>query len=515
MAKQIKKTTKKGELPDFVAKALYSEYGSNVNKNIAIEFELTIGQVAKMTMLVADLYNKKFPIDQIDKLIGDELGLEGKRAKQLSIELLGKRFLLVDEKWFNGEALNKFKSLGGKIKQYVDDINKHIEGVLAEQAMHDTAKSFVQRDLAEMKKKAYDDAEEEIEEEERTPEQERHSANNVMKSMVLQVFESKSYDLKIRINIRITTLLLEDKERKEIHKELVEALYHNQEKITKADLVINGKSVDPTIDNWLSDFVGVVGAEANVSSIKKAEYFTNSKNMQKVTPEERKLLDQLFRLYGALKNFYHDLERKDLGDIYIFPFTEEEQKAFVDDMQAEVDAQAKQNPQAKASGDGKAAAPVDIMSLYADKPSDRKKIDEAKKTFAEETRKEYDKIADKLEMELLNRKKHNILACLELLAEIGAMDNVLARDQRYQKYLTGYFKRNNLQGEGVEFKKNPYQMKYIQMFLKFVLLERLGIDQTEGARIAANISNIFMANGVSAYGQLAYLDLSDNKFKWT
>ena len=61
--------------------------------------------------------------------------------------------------------------------------------------------------------------------------------------------------------------------------------------------------------------------------------------------------------------------------------------------------------------------------------------------------------------------------------------------------MKGFFKRNNLQGEEIEFKKNPHQAKYVQYFLKFVYLERLGMAEAEGARLAANISNVFMQKG--------------------
>ena len=41
------------------------------------------------------------------------------------------------------------------------------------------------------------------------------------------------------------------------------------------------------------------------------------------------------------------------------------------------------------------------------------------------------------------------------------------------------------------------------------------MTETEGARLAANISNIFMQKGMPQYAQLAFLDLHDHKFKWS
>ena len=91
----------------------------------------------------------------------------------------------------------------------------------------------------------------------------------------------------------------------------------------------------------------------------------------------------------------------------------------------------------------------------------------------------------------------------------------MAKDARFSSLLNGYFKRNNLQSEQEAFKLDPYQAKYIQHFLKYVFLERIGLSETDGARFAVKLSNIFRSKGASQYAQLAYLDLEDNKFKWT
>jgi len=91
---------------------------------------------------------------------------------------------------------------------------------------------------------------------------------------------------------------------------------------------------------------------------------------------------------------------------------------------------------------------------------------------------------------------------------------VLANDQRYRSYLTGYFKRNNLAAEAAEFARDPHNAKFLKHFLRFVFLERLGMAESEGARLAANLSNVFLANGSFEYGELAYLDLNDRTFKW-
>ena len=231
-------------------------------------------------------------------------------------------------------------------------------------------------------------------------------------------------------------------------------------------------------------------------------------------------MDNVLKLYFAIKNFYFSLSKYDLSDIYIFPFSEEEQMDFVNQLkeQAGLDdvplAAPFGAPLGATRGDTIVVA-VDIEELFKDKPEDRLKIMQEKKRIVEATRKEYDKVADEFELALLNRKRHIIIACLEILAEVGALDNLLVEDSRFQNLLLGYFKRNNLPAEQVAFKANPYQGKYVQAFVKFVFLERLGLTENEGGRLAANLSNIFRNHGAKEYGQLSYLDLSDNKFKWT
>jgi hypothetical protein len=255
-----------------------------------------------------------------------------------------------------------------------------------------------------------------------------------------------------------------------------------------------------------------MGIEAVANAIQRARYFTESPNVKALSAEQKKALESLVKLFTAVKNFYENVAKMDLADVYIFPFSDEEQQALAKEIEAQKVESAPAPIEAAESPAEKKE--TDIVSLYQDKPADRSKIDAEKQKLIQATRKEFDKMADWLENAIRLRKKHLTLACLEILAEVGALDNLISADKRYQDLQLGYYKRNNLTGEAVSYKKNPSSPKSIQDFLRFVYLERLGLDEAEGARLAANMSGIFRSKGLNEYGQLAYLDLADGEFKW-
>jgi hypothetical protein len=151
--------------------------------------------------------------------------------------------------------------------------------------------------------------------------------------------------------------------------------------------------------------------------------------------------------------------------------------------------------------------------LFQGSREENDKIAAEKDRIGTETRREYTKIGDVLENFLLQRQKIGMIACLELLAETGAFSALLENDPRYQNFLIGYFKRNNLAEEIKNFQSDPGAEKYVRYFVKYIFMERLGLVENEAARWGARLSNIFRSIG-SPLKNMAYLDMADYKFKW-
>ena len=515
-AKTVKKTVRKksNEMPKEVKVFWHSEYGAEKNLDIADKFKLDIGQLSILTGLVGKIYKKEVALEKIEDILVKELKIKKDLAVELAVEVFGQRLLVVDKEWFEGKISVRLDQLGSSAEKFNEQTEKYQEAVELE----------VAADEAEAKKEALDLVDtgeyvkekiKEVPKKMQTPAEEKKSARNVFSKYIKGILEDGDVALKVELNIRILTLLLSDEEGESFQKELVNTLYDNKELLTEKEIKTKNETVDPTIGNWLKDYVSFVGAENLVSSIKKAKYYTESKNVTSLSKEEKELVDKLLDLFVAVKNVYINANRVELEDIYLFPFSHEEQKQFIDEMEAEVRKAQDQQEKVKAVDAETSSEEIDLVSLYQYLPQDRMAINKEKENLVKRTRKEYDKIADIFANYLLKRNKYGILAAIELLAETGALDTLLAKDKRYNHFITGYLSRNNLQGLEEEFKSNPYQAKFVQYFLKFVLLERLGMKSTDGAKIAAVVGNIFQENEVMEYGQIAYLDLQDNKFKWS
>lgn len=506
-------------LPENIKLVLGVELNTQVNIDIATKYKLTVGQLAKMSGVSLDVFCKNIPVSDLDAAIVKRVGVTAAVAKKIALEFLGRRLLVIDAEWFDGEVTKKIKQLGGDEKIYEKDVAL----LKVEIAKGKVELEKETKELARKKDEAK--KEEEGEKEEplaiTNPEEEKQSAKIVFSSQIKDILSGSSVDVRQELNARMTILLLDD-ETEQFQHEILDVLQNNHELLTgemsgkgeaggeSVSYIVSGEEkVEPTVGNWIKDYIRFAGADDVQSSIKKAQYFTESANIRQLKPQERKVVEACLDLYINLRNFYLNITREDMGEVHLFPISIDEQIAAERKERENADLTAK-----KADLAEEAEKEVDIAALYQDKPEDRAGIDQEKQLLIQKTRKESDRVADAMEEFMLRRKKYGTLACLEVLVETGALDDVLAKDIRFTNFLFGYFKRNEMKGEDVAFKKDPYQAKYVADFLKFVLLERLGLPSNEGARIAANLSNVFRSQGQNKYGQLAYLDLSDYSFKW-
>jgi len=89
--------------------------------------------------------------------------------------------------------------------------------------------------------------------------------------------------------------------RDEFKAKLRRALEENQERITKQQIIVKNQEVEPTVANWLRDYISHIGLNS-VKSIDLAEYLSASTNSKRVSPEEKNQLIFLFSLYERLKH---------------------------------------------------------------------------------------------------------------------------------------------------------------------------------------------------------------------
>ncbi|KKR07343.1 MAG: hypothetical protein UT32_C0012G0006 [Parcubacteria group bacterium GW2011_GWC2_39_14] len=486
-----------------------SDFASELSMAIISQFSFTVFQLSAMTHLVHDIYYKKVSLDDLESQIAVIFALDKSKSLALAKEICIKRLLIADKEWFDGAVSQKLKKMGVNPDDFAAFLSEYrrsyeeekrtaseMEKIRQEEEKAESAEEYVNKKLNEAPLVVTD------------PEEEKASAKQGFSNYLVPVLIADDYALKIDLNVRLITLLTGDDSRT-FQRELLDVLYQNTEKITTNPIKLKTEIVDPSVGNWLKDYVAFTGIDEVVSTIKKAQYITQSENIKALTPEDKEKLEKLFDLYINIKNFYDNVTKYDLDEVSIFPFTAKEQQDFLTELESYTASEGEEGSEAKP------AEPKSIEGLLQEKVVEEKKVALEKDVISQKTRNEFDKVADVFEDFLLRRKRYEIIACLEIFAETGALANLISKDARFNSLLFGYFKRNNLQAEEVAFKKEPYQARQVQHFLKFVFLERLGLSENDGARWTVRLSNIFRTKGLLAYAQLAYLDLSDHKFKWT
>ena len=94
-------------------------------------------------------------------------------------------------------------------------------------------------------------------------------------------------------------------------RELERLLYENKDLLTTNSLTVSGKPAEPTIGNWLKDFIDKKGT-GDFNTIALSDYMTNSANTKNLTQDEKRKLFDLFNLYRNIK-FFPPTSRIGLG----------------------------------------------------------------------------------------------------------------------------------------------------------------------------------------------------------
>lgn len=124
------------------------------------------------------------------------------------------------------------------------------------------------------------------------------------------------------LNFKIFDLLEKDFALK---MELERALYENKELLTSDKITISNRLVEPTVGNWLKDFIQKKGND-NFDTVVLSDYLANSENAKNLNMEERIKLAEVLLLYKNLRFFEAEVKGKPISDWRIFPVSLDELK---------------------------------------------------------------------------------------------------------------------------------------------------------------------------------------------
>lgn len=490
-------------LPPHIGFMMGSSVEAEANMAVADKYKLSIGELSGLAFVVAQAFNKKFELPELEFKLAEELKITPDVARTMARDVLGLCLLPADAEHFGGAVAKALTGYGGDPEEFAASTEEFKRKLAAEEAAEEAeARESVDTELMEEKiaktPMVITD-----------PEAEKNSLVKIFATNLKDTLKYADYELKTDLNARLVYLLIRD-ESGDFQKRLLDAVYGNSEKLTEKPFRLKGEILEPTIANWLKDYINFVGVEQVVSTIKKAQYYVNAESVKSLTEEEKNLLDRLLDVYIAIKNFTFNIRKFSVEELFIFPYTREEAEAYQQQAERE-----RREKEAESVGVlDTAETPASIKQQFLGREQDRLLIASEKDKIIEATRKEFDRVSDMFENYLVERQKIGIIACLEILAEIGALDTVISQDERFRRLLFGYFDRNNLADEKNFYYEDASAPRIVEHFLKYVFLERLGLPEMEGARLAVGLANIFRAKGDMKYAQLAYFDMASKKFKW-
>ncbi len=375
----------------------------------------------------------------------------------------------------------------------------------------------------------------------------------LLDSNFLKVFDlmklNEFYDIWEKIKAKLVTML-QYEDRDVFKKQLREALMRNNEHITSKKIIIGEDNVEPSIGSWIRDYNISLGLKT-VDRVKQAQYLSSSKNIKNVSPEEKKKLILLFKLYEKLKlsSFKPEgLEEKVSARIDDKPMVFSEgrlEKDYSADIVKTFDNMIKKGafPGLKSVSDidpayGEMISKTernqkdtavkqdlkrDIKKELAQKlklaPQDEKLLQEQVSKISQKTNKEYKKLQSFL-LEQINPPKptqkpdkFEVLAVLEILAMQGKLDDILD-ENKFQDILVNYFKSKSKTNLLEGFKLFPKAPEYFNHLLQFILREKLLLGINESAFWGIRFVKLMKKAGKNKYSKIIYYDAKRKSFAW-
>ncbi|MFA6382497.1 MAG: hypothetical protein WCX08_04495 [Candidatus Buchananbacteria bacterium] len=284
---------------------------------------------------------------------------------------------------------------------------------------------------------------------------------------------------------------------------LVFALKANEEELGTRTLKIENLNLElpPQIKNWLKDYDQSTQTPQRKERLSLLEYINTSKNISQLSEEKKLILRQIFELYDFLR----------------FLTSEENVEATSHQLPEEIALPKEKEDLSKfitTQTETKSSMEQEVLAAYQGDPRQLKAV-------ASEQEKVTKKFGDdkaKLRVEFFtavqNKNVVRTIAILRILAGLADLENFIKEDEKLNKFLAVTWAKRYGDEFAAEFAKNPAQIQFIRLFLRYVLEERLGLSASDAARVGLQIANIFVSLGKIDYNKMAYFDVGKKSFEW-
>ncbi|PIS04943.1 MAG: hypothetical protein COT81_03650 [Candidatus Buchananbacteria bacterium CG10_big_fil_rev_8_21_14_0_10_42_9] len=335
------------------------------------------------------------------------------------------------------------------------------------------------------------------------------------------------FDLERKINGRMVSILVYE-DRDVFKRQIRQAIQNNEELIT-IDLGPDGKQ---RINDWVNDYLNKVGADP-VGNLRMNEYFSNDSDFQKLSADKKQKIRRLIGLFESMKlssltpeGLEHSIPIiMDSGEVKVY------HKGVIEDIDKEILKKYGIKPTSEEKSQGSLDVNPDNETLVKEKIATKDPHANAKAAYtgdparqqkvmaqAEKYAKKFDGNLEGLRREFYkavqDQNEIKTIAAFRVLADLNDLGNFLAEDEQLHKFLASVWQKKYGDDLVAEFHNNANQPKFVKLFLRYILMERLNMSEHDAARVGINISNIYKKNEVSGFERIAYFNAAESEFKF-
>lgn len=311
-------------------------------------------------------------------------------------------------------------------------------------------------------------------------------------------------------------------ERDQLKREVRKALERNRELLTSKRLVSDAGQRDPTVGNWILDFVAHL-ADFLLDRVKESEYFVSGTNTKNLSEEERKRVTTLFRFYRRCHLSSLTVE----GVEEVLPVDEEDRKGmirggqFEEMKRSDYDRLVKELSaiREKISGLTTPAMPEmngnrqkeKLYEVYLGPSEERKKIaGEEKRLVSMDAA----SLRGIFRQALEQQDRWKTTAALRRLTEIGDIPSGFFEDSKIRSLFEAFLRDHYPPHLLSNFQASGFTPPYLSVFLQRVFTNVLKIPPQDSARIGIQVESLLVRQGKREYQGMVYGDLSKGEFVW-
>ncbi len=281
---------------------------------------------------------------------------------------------------------------------------------------------------------------------------------------------------------------------------ILNALKNNEELLGEKQLEIEAEreKFSPAIKNWLKDYDQSTQLKQRLEKISLLEYINTGKNVRQLDQKQKIILRKILELYDFLR--------------FLPPVAEIETTThrIPTTLKTTFETPFKSGttiPQTTLVRE------KEILEAYRGDSKQSEAIIKEERGL-NKIKDNVNKLREEFYQAVQARNVNKTIAVLRLMAKAGDLENFLVQDPKLNQFLRAIWEKQYGKALVNNFEKNPSSLKFIRLFLQYVLQQRLGMTESDAARVGLQIGNIFVNRGKKEYNKMAYFDLKTKVFKW-